>query len=892
MIKKYYILLVTAIALSACNDESFTAVESSGAVELKEVKASIEAGINTRSGSDVVYLEDRISRYQFVSADQMTFTKIERSENPIKRFQYKDVAFNCNASGAWERDKSTGYNLEEDAGGNVHTEAHPERIYWSDATSSHTFVGYSLPKDNGSFDWKKSAYYYDKDGTQHQFETYYGAIGNPLDADEEIDYNPATPTTETITVSDGKEEKPLTFGYSQKLRDEDLLLTYDNKLTADNSVANIKFRHALSSVRIIVNISGFYGTATDAYSKVSNMILKNQPTLYRWKQQSASVDALLTNNEQHALDELWTGESKPAYNQRKDMKLWNTKPEGTGEGAGKLFTFYGITVPQDADYFTAFSTYRKLEMSFTVTYPDPMKNDPVNKTISKTYTASLNNPVNFYPGKCTTIHISLNHKDESMTVGASYQDWEYEDTPDEGSLKKKKTFLAKAPALANRDQAGVTIVGDDKATADDATWLYERKDQSGTSLGIFDIYGNDGSATTPYTISTADQLLSFAYEVQSGRTFAHKYVKLDADITLQPSSSLPTTTVGDGDNKTTVIDYSKLISWIGIGTEENPFDGIFLANGRNISNLYGEHFFHTLGQNAVVDKINFKNVVEVQGCGVIAHENNGLICSCSIEGEVKQTSSHSNYTGSIVGMNNSFVIGCTHIGKVVGTGKVGGLVGYNNGTVMASYHSGVVEANGTGSEAHPTVGGYSTKAGGKNESIMFSCYYDRNVFKDNRPLVKGKLGYPMPTSVMQSNLFVREDEGSPSFLFNENGYTGQGPILLDVAREVVKKSKPSMTEEQINAMTNEQLIAAILPTGAVTDDVLEIFKYHFSMNTALRVFRYWIDKIYQESVTKGDDYVVHTNCHEFTKSQIAFLYMHYLPTHTFRYIPGAYPKIN
>ncbi len=881
---KYYIFPIfaaAAIMLGGCKDydETSGTASQADAVELIGINASIESGVQSRAASDVVYLEDRISRYQFVSGDKMTFTKIQRTENAINRFTYKDVAFNSNASGAWERDKQTGSSVE-------YPEVHPERIYWSDATSPHTFVGYSLPKDNSSFDWKKSEYYYDKDGNKLTFDTYYGAIGNPLDADEVIDYNPAEPATETITVTDGKTEKPVTFGYSQKLRDEDLLLTYDDLLTADNSVANIKFRHALSSVRIVVNISGFYGSVVDAYSKVSDMILKNQPTLYRWKQQSAAVDALLTSNEQETLKQadLWGTTSYPEWNQRKDMKLWNTKPEGTGEGAGKLFTFYGITVPQDADYFAAFSDYLNLEMNFTVTYPDPMKNDPVNNTISKTYTARLANPVKFYPGKCTTINISLNHQDESMTVGASYEDWEYHGTPDEGSLKKKDTFLSKAPALANRDQAGVTIVGDDKATADDATWLYDRKDQGGTSLGIYDIYGNDGTATNPYIISTANQLLSFAYEVQNGRTFAGKYIKLDADITMQSSSSLPT-----NDNGT--INTSKLVRWIGIGAEGKPFDGIFLANGRNISNLYGEHFFHTLGQNAVVDKINFKSVVEVQGCGVIAHENNGLICSCSIDGEVKQTSSHSDYTGSIVGMNNSFVIGCTHIGKVVGTGKVGGLVGYNNGTVMASYHSGVVEATGAGSEAHPTVGGYSTKAEGKNESIMFSCYYDRNVFKDNRALVAGKLGYPMPTSVMQSNLFVREDEGSPSFLFNENGYTGQGPILLDVAREVVKKGNPSWTEEQINAMTNEQLIAAILPTGAVTDDVLEIFKYHFSMNTALRVFRYWIGRIYQESVTKGDDYVVQTNCHDFTKAQIAFLYMHYQPTHRFQYTPGAYPKI-
>lgn len=842
MIKKYYILLVTAIALSACNDESFTAVESSGAVELKEVKATIEAGINTRSGSDVVYLEDRISRYQFVSGDQMTFTKIQRTENNINRFTYKDVAFNSNASGAWERDKSTGSSVE-------YPDVHPERIYWSDATSPHTFVGYSLPKDNGSFDWKKSAYYYDKDGTQHQFETYYGAIGDPLNAEEVIDYNPAEPTTETITVNDGKEEKPLTFGYSQKLRDEDLLLTYDNMLTADNSVANIKFRHALSSVRIIVNISGFYGTATDAYSKVSNMILKNQPTLYRWKQQSASVDALLTNNEQHALDELWTGESKPAYDQRKDMKLWNTKPEGTGEGAGKLFTFYGITVPQDADYFTAFSTYRKLEMSFTVTYPDPMKNNPETQTISKTYTASLNNPVNFYPGKCTTIHISLNHKDESMTVGASYQDWEYEDTPDEGSLKKKKTFLANAPALANRDQAGVTIVGDDKATADDATWLYE-KVENGTRTGqIYDIYGNDGSETSPYTISTANQLLSFAYEVQNGRNFAGKYVKLDADISMQPSSSLPTKTEGEGENQRTVIDDSKLISWIGVGTEEKKFEGIFNGNGRHINNLYGQSFFHTIGEYAVVNKVSFANVVGVNGSGVVAHKNTGLICGVNIEGDIKEGASDK-YVGSIVGDNESFIVACTHVGSVEVTGgtsstHVGGLVGRNNGTIIASYHAGPVKGSG-GADVHVAIGYVCEKKNGgtENDSQAFSCYFNSNYNSSSRALTPGKTAFPRTTGQMQSNSFV-------------------------------------------NATTE------IIPVeDGVGNENDELMKHHYSLNQAMVVFKQWIDAIVTSKSEESGDWSIETNCHTFNKRQVLWLQNHYgETTHRFTYVPGAYPKI-
>lgn len=708
MIKKYYILIVSAFALTSCNNDLFSDAEYSDAVELTGINASVETGTTTRSASDVVYLEDHISRYQFVYGDKMTFTKIQRTDNAIDRFNYKDVAFNSNASGAWERDKDTGSSLK-------YPDVHPERIYWSDATSPHTFVGYSLPKDNSSFDWKKSTYYYDKDGTQQNFETYYGAIGDPLNATEVIDYNPVEPATETITVNDGKEEKPLTFGYSQKLRDEDLLLTYDDMLTADNSVANIKFRHALSSVRVIVNISGFYGTATDAYSKVSNMILKNQPTLYRWKQQSAAVDALLTSNENTTLQqtELW-GTSAPAYNQRKNMKLWNTNPEGTGEGAGKLFTFYGITVPQDADYFTAFPDYQNLEMSFKVTYPDPMKNDPINKTISKTYTASLTNPVKFYPGKCTTINISLNHKDETMTVGASYEDWEYHATPDEGTLKKKETFLSKAPSLENRDQAGVTIVGDDKATADDATWLYEKKDQSGSSQGIFDIYGNDGSATSPYTISTANQLLSFAYEVQNNRNFEGKYVKLDADITMQPSSSLPTKT----ENNQTVLDYSKMISWIGIGDATHAFNGNFIGGGRNINLLYGKALFSNIGGKATISELNISNAVRISDHGALAETNGGFIYACRVEGDVDNSTS--DYVGSLCGDNTGFIFACIHNGAVKGTktdAKVGGLLGRNHGTLAVSYHTGAIEGTNR----------YGVVEKAYDGSKIYACYYNNTL---------------------------------------------------------------------------------------------------------------------------------------------------------------------
>lgn len=864
-INRYFILFYATLFFASCSEDIISDVESTDAVELTGITASIEAGTNTRA-SGVVYLEDRISRYQFVSGDQMTFSKIERTEHPIQRFQYKDVAFNSNASGAWERDKSTGSSVATPS-------THPERIYWSDATSAHTFVGYSLPKENSNFDWKKSAYTYDKDDNLQTFETYYGAIGNPLNSTEVIDFNPSTPTTETITTTVDGQEKSVTFGYSQKLRDEDLLLTFNDALTADNSVANIKFYHAMSSVRIIVNISGFYGTETDAYSKVSDMILKNQPTLYRWKQQNAAVEALLATSENATLQqsELWGNTNPPTYNQRKDMKLWNTNPDGDGQGASKLFTFYGITVPQGDDYFATFTadTYKNLELSFNVSYPDPLKNDPINKRIIKTYTAKIANPVKFYAGKCTTIKISLNHKDESMTVGASYQDWEYIESPDEGSLKKKTTFLSSAPSLDKRGNAGVTIAGDAKATADDATWLYNAAPEGETTPQIVDIYGNTGTADKPYTISTANQLLSFAYEVQNGRTFKDKYVKLDADITLQPQSALPS-------------DNSKLVKWIGVGSEGHPFDGIFLGSGRHIKNLYGEHFFHTVGENAVIDKLNFDNVVEVQGCGVIAHKNQGVIYGCFIDGDVKETSSSSQYTGSIVGENDSFIIACAHVGKVSGYNTVGGLVGFNNGTVMACYHAGEIIGLGSDPKVHATVGKRGDGTEGTNNSIMFSCYYDNSLISHTPTLAPGKSGYPLSTSVMQSNAFVSSDN---TYVYSESSLISKEGKTL---RKILIEDFFDITDD--SELTEQELITKLVREGsniAPGVDMNFLFSYHFGLNKALQVFGYWLYAMPGDPETG----IVHTNCRDFTSAQIEFLQQHYSDYNQFIYMPATYPKV-
>ena len=72
--------------------------------------------------------------------------------------------------------------------------------------------------------------------------------------------------------------------------------------------------------------------------------------------------------------------------------------------------------------------------------------------------------------------------------------------------------------MPDLERASVTIVGDAKATIDDATWLYNTGEKDANNNDIIkDIYGHDGSTKEQaYQISTAYQLLSFAYEVKNG----------------------------------------------------------------------------------------------------------------------------------------------------------------------------------------------------------------------------------------------------------------------------------------------------------------------------------------------------------------------------------------
>lgn len=700
---KKLLYILAAVVLIGCSEKDSLFDDSSqDKVEVGGLELTTRANAN-----QVAELTDYVGREQFANSDTVVFTSVKRTLQPLSQFTYKDLEFLCSVtttagitSIGWSRIKGKGTTEA------ATTETAPDRIYWSDAVNTHTFIGFSKPQQGSGekpFDWNRV--------NIGSTDIYYGSLGDPTmtgEGNDTIDYR----------------------GGNSLLSKDDILLTYSTEIKAEDAIARLRFHHGLAQVRVIVNISDFAaGGKADTSSVVSDMKLKEMLTMYKWSQTDTTTTEL-ASVDNTSLSEIYNA-SAPLYNQRKDVYLWIPQPEGHGEGSNRTFTFYGLAVP------TEITSGKPLEFSFKVTYPNPM-NPSVMQT--KVYTSSISG-IKMSSGKCTTINISLNHKNEKMTVGAEYDDWDFVSSPDQSALKKNSTFLD----TMVRDS--ITILGDAKATADDATWLYVKEG------AVVDVYGNDGSEDNPFVISTARQMLSFAYEVSgtsrksltpngghsAGWDFEGKYIVLDADIHLQSVVSVDSLT----QNK----DYrTNLMNWMGIGNSTTAFNGHFVGGDRHITHIKGGALFANIGSNAIISELNLSNVVQVNSHGALAENNAGLIYACRVEGDVESDNS---VVGSLCGTNSGYIFECIHNGTVRGTAsgaRVGGLLGTNSGTVALSYHTGaIIGTNTYGVEDAATAG-----------SKIFACYYNSTLAHPTNT-VDGDNVQGRTLGQMQSRSFAKAD---------------------------------------------------------------------------------------------------------------------------------------
>lgn len=818
MRKISYILLAVLLLLASCKDEPVD-ISSEGGSEIRYVEAEVGLGMLTRAPQPTKNV-DYIGRDKFVENDVMVLTQIHRTAKPLAAFSYKNVHYTSNSTRAWNRDTTmTGFDTHE-------------RIYWSDNKNGHTFIGYSTPKawkDNLQEKWVQAGneftghFTYTEDNGQKIVD--FTVKDDDLKEERVKDANGVLQPTGNQVDSIGT-----------NLKNEDLLLTYNTEQKADASGLNTKiyYRHALASLRVIVDIQGFApsSTAQDTKTTVHNLVVKNQPWKYKWTQApQAGAHGIAIPG--WGVDNVTTSADGTV-----DIKTWQPRPAGEGTGQAKKFTFYSLIVPgQQTD----------LTLDFEVSYPNYL--NPADTT-RKNYRTIIP-AIDFLPGYTTTILLSLNHDGEPVYLGAEYIDWENVEIPDNSELQKISIFLDVTRCTDASGKTIVSIASDQVATKDDATWLYYQDGDRTDASNIRDIYGHTGISTDPFVIKTARQLLSFAYEVKSGRTFAGKYIQLDSDIYLQK-------TTGGSD-----------LEWPGIGDADYAFEGVFLGDSRYIKGLNGQPFFNVIGDYAVVDKVNFSKVINVVGTGVVANVNRGLIAGCNVEGNVTQatpTGSGDSYCGSIVGDNQSFIVACTHVGNVTGYGYVGGLVGHNAGALVASYHSGLVKYNTAATDAQKQGLGGSTGLKDETKSVVFSCYQNSDSITHEPNLLYCRSAFPLTTLQMQSEAFVNSTDDNIFSLATQIQESGDNysPYIAGTHSDTT-------------------------PFGA---------QYHYSLNRALQEFSRWVNTKATQAATDNQD--VELPCHTFTARQVQVLNNLFSkdptngnlsPAHLYKYSPGTYPRI-
>ena len=591
MIKPYKILFLSMmVLLAACSSDEDIFSTHDDALEMKGIQVAIAGGeASVTRAATVDPMKVSVGRTQFVDDDEIVFATIKRTKSPLDAFTYSNIHYKYNGTN-WER-----------------TTTDPEKIYWTDGNNAHTFIAYNLPD---GYHWETAA-----NGTGS--DTYAGELG----------YGATS----------------IVYSNNEDIKKEDPLILYSDTTKADNGglTTTVYFTHALSNVRVVVNIKDFAASASavDTLVKVSNMVLHDQPCLYTWGASSKDdVTALDFNADQQ---------------KKKDITLWCPQPNGEGKAQSKTFTFYGLTTPQNAAFHGISANKQPLKFSFEVEYPDAM--DPT-QSVKKTYQGEFGDTVHFNPGVCTTLNISLNHQNEQIFMDVEYSDWNFVATPDLGALRKKSTFMD--------INSTVTIHSDANATVDDATWLYQKDG------ALLDIYGNNGdSRQTPYRITSASQLLSFAKEVKAGVDFKDKFIRLDADITMQASTA-----------KTSAEDSTsnvKPVEWIGIGDADHAFNGTFLGGDRYINRLNGSPLFASLGKDACIEQLHITSIGSITGGGALTDTNAGVIGGCKVIDDVNTTG------GALVGSNSGIIYASYCTGED-GTTK---LIGNNSGQAVGCYQS-------------------------------------------------------------------------------------------------------------------------------------------------------------------------------------------------------------
>lgn len=214
---------------------------------------------------------------------------------------------------------------------------------------------------------------------------------------------------------------------------------------------------------------------------------------------------------------------------------------------------------------------------------------------------------------------------------------------------------------------------------------------SGTAERSYVVLEGNGTEETPYIIKNKTDLYAFAESINSGK-YNNKYYKLGNDILLNDDLS----NISE--------ENSNLNEWTPIGTEGNPFNGVFDGDEYSIYGMYINKpqkkyvGFFGYTDNATIRSLSIKKSY-VRGYtyvgGLVGYTNNVTqIADCKNWATVKSTSS---YCGGICGWSGgrSFIYSSCNHGTISGADKVGGIAGLSSGGGISSCANyGLITSNG------------------------------------------------------------------------------------------------------------------------------------------------------------------------------------------------------
>ncbi|MCH5280336.1 MAG: InlB B-repeat-containing protein [Lachnospiraceae bacterium] len=211
-------------------------------------------------------------------------------------------------------------------------------------------------------------------------------------------------------------------------------------------------------------------------------------------------------------------------------------------------------------------------------------------------------------------------------------------------------------------------------------------------------FAGNGTASSPYIISSPEDLTRLAADVNGGEPYSGVYFKLTEDITVtnwRPigdyDAEMKFSGIFNGGNHVITINglapastpergYQGLFGNVN-GTIQNlTVAGTVHSNARNVGGIVG--YLNTEGtiencRNKASVRSDFGGAPSVSGVGGIAAQNFGTIINCVNEGNIKGNDVGSNCAGGIVGrLEEGSIESCYNTGSVEGNDNCGGIAGY------------------------------------------------------------------------------------------------------------------------------------------------------------------------------------------------------------------------